>query len=287
MPGSVVENKSLQKRVQSGGGTGNRESFTGKEAGIPGLRERGLWEREAQQAEAAQVSQTRRGYSDTFPGCRLGLSALGQFGRGPLRPRSSGALHQPPVDSQGPYQPGGQQELHPLDNHDHDCVGTRPADLGTQPPSECRATAPQMHPPQSGTLIQARSSEAAGVVGSCSVFPRAEAAGGRKAAGLGRRGAAVKVPVGYTWASVRRAGPTVPGPGAKLSVSYRPFTQLRPRPHRHACTYAHAHGNKEPAPCNSSRRMAPTASSAHADGGQSLLAGRDGLGETAGGNTGM
>lgn len=149
-----------------------------------------------------------------------------------------------PADSQGPQQLGGQQELHPLDDHNHDGAGTHSPDIPAQPPSEWRATAPQMHPSPSSILSQARSSEATRVVDSRAIFPGVDAAGGRKAAGLDPRGAAVKVPVRVHLGIGPEGRARCSGPGAESGVSYRPFKRPRPTDtHAHAHTHLCTHSN--------------------------------------------
>lgn len=178
--------------------------------------------------------------SDTFPGGPTGLSALGQFGGGPFCPHGSGAPCHPLADSQGPHQPGRQQKLQALDDHSGDGPGPGSPDVGAQPPTERKTAALQVHPPLNG-LIWAQSSKAARVVADYSVSPGTDAAGGREAAGLGPCGAAVKGPAREHGASVQRAEPTIPGPGAEeRSLTDPPNVHGHTQTHTHTCAYTTA-----------------------------------------------
>ena len=121
------------------------------------------------------------------------------------------------MDSQGPHQLDGQQELHPLDQHRHDGVAAHSPDVTAQPLEERGATALQMHHPLGRVLVQAQGPEAALVIDRGSAFPGVNAAGGRKAAGLDPRGAAVKVPGRAYSVSLEGRSPGL-GPQCELSL---------------------------------------------------------------------
>ena len=121
------------------------------------------------------------------------------------------------MDSQGPHQLNGQQELQPLDQHDRDGIAAHSLDVTAQPPEEWGATALQMHHPLGRVLVQAQGPEAALVIDRGSTFPGVNAAGGRKAAGLDSRGAAVKVPARAHSVSLEGRSPGL-GPQCELSL---------------------------------------------------------------------
>ena len=121
------------------------------------------------------------------------------------------------VDSQGPHQLDGQQELHPLDQHNPDGVAAQSPDVTVQPPEEWGAAALQMHHPLGHVLVQAQGPEAALVIDRGSAFPGVDAAGGRKAAGLDPRRAAVKVPARVHSVSLEGRSPGL-GPQCELSI---------------------------------------------------------------------